>query len=107
MARTSETTPLLVVSSENPIAQANAETLDVHKIGNPAEQEQDTTVDEDRPLLMGQIILLCYARLAEPIAFFCIFPIINQMIFEVGGIKEEDVGFYSGLIELASLFLPP
>jgi hypothetical protein len=54
--------------------------------------------DEDKPLPVGQIMLLCYARLVEPIAFFSIFPFIQQMILEVGGVKEEDVGFYSGLI---------
>ncbi|KAK6008055.1 hypothetical protein QM012_004869 [Aureobasidium pullulans] len=107
LARThaSETTPLLAVSSENPITQADSETLDINKIGGitTSEEEQETQdEDEDKPLPMKQIMLLCYARLIEPIAFFSIFPFINQMIQEVGGVEEEDVGFYSGLIE--SLF---
>jgi hypothetical protein len=34
----------------------------------------------------------------EPMAFFGIFPFVNQMIEENGGLVEEDVGFYSGLI---------
>jgi len=96
----SETTPLLAVSSENPITQADSETLEINKIGSTAAAAGDN--DEDKPLPVGQIVLLCYARLVEPIAFFSIFPFIQQMILEVGGVKEEDVGFYSGLIE--SLF---
>ncbi|CAD0095273.1 unnamed protein product [Aureobasidium vineae] len=102
-AYASETTPLLAVSSENPVTQADSETLEINRIGNTATtaEEQDTE-DEDKPLPVGQIMLLCYARLVEPIAFFSIFPFIQQMILEVGGVREEDVGFYSGLIE--SLF---
>lgn len=57
----------------------------------------------DKPLPRAQIFLLCYARLVEPVAFFSIFPYINQMIQHVSpGIRDADVGFYSGLIE--SLF---
>jgi len=95
-AHASETTPLLAVSSENPVTQADSETLEINKIGNTATAAEDQ--DEDKPLPVGQIMLLCYARLVEPIAFFSIFPFIQQMILEVGGVKEEDVGFYSGLI---------
>ncbi|KAI5238575.1 MFS general substrate transporter [Aureobasidium subglaciale] len=99
----SETTPLLAASSENPITQADSETLEINKINGANTVEDDPNdEDEDKPFPVGQIILLCYGRLVEPIAFFSIFPFINQMIFEVGGVKEEDVGFYSGLIE--SLF---
>jgi hypothetical protein len=93
----SETTPLLAVSSENPITQADSETLEINKIGSTAAAAEEED-DEDKPLPVGQIMLLCYARLVEPIAFFSIFPFIQQMILEVGGVKEEDVGFYSGLI---------
>ncbi|KAK5477745.1 hypothetical protein LTR55_008337 [Exophiala xenobiotica] len=56
---------------------------------------------DDKPLPKDQILLLCFARVVEPIAFFCIFPFINQMIRDTG-VAEENVGFYSGLIE--SLF---
>ncbi|KAK8041515.1 Efflux pump [Apiospora phragmitis] len=57
----------------------------------------------DKPLNKTQIFLLCYARLVEPVAFFSIFPYINQMIQHVSpGVRDADVGFYSGLIE--SLF---
>ncbi|KJZ76366.1 hypothetical protein HIM_04095 [Hirsutella minnesotensis 3608] len=47
----------------------------------------------------GQIFLLCYARMTEPIAFFSIFPYIAQMVQRNGGLADSDVGFYSGLIE--------
>lgn len=107
-AHASETTPLLAASSENPITQADSEILDINKIGGTAivQEEQETeNEDEDKPLPMGQIMLLCYARLVEPIAFFSIFPFINQMIQEVGDVEEEDVGFYSGLI-MSNAFLP-
>jgi hypothetical protein len=88
-----ETTPLLATG---PIAQANEEAViqgeqqDVPNIHNDE--------DDDKPLPRGQIFLLCYARLVEPIAFFAIFPFINKMIWETGDIDEADVGFYSGLI---------
>lgn len=50
----------------------------------------------------AQVILLCYARMVEAIAFFYIFPFVNQMVQDEGHLDEEDVGFYSGLLE--SLF---
>jgi MFS family permease len=88
-----ETTPLLAASAAGPTAQANEEAL-VHK-AVPKD-------DDDKPLPKAQIFLLCYARLVEPIAFFSIFPFVNQMIWETGHLTPGDVGFYSGLIE--SLF---
>ncbi|KAK3300795.1 major facilitator superfamily domain-containing protein [Chaetomium fimeti] len=62
---------------------------------------QDNNAD-DKPLPVWQIAALCYARWVEPVAFFCIFPYINQMAQENGQLADADVGFYSGLIE--SLF---
>lgn len=52
----------------------------------------------DAPLPWTQILLLCYARVVEPIAFFSIFPFITEMILNTGGVKEEDAGFYAGMI---------
>ncbi|KAK3104295.1 hypothetical protein LTR53_018515, partial [Teratosphaeriaceae sp. CCFEE 6253] len=54
-----------------------------------------------------QILVLCYASLAEPVAYFAIFPFINEMIFRLGQkqtppLPETSVGFWTGLIE--SLF---
>ncbi|KAI9162837.1 major facilitator superfamily transporter [Paramyrothecium foliicola] len=54
---------------------------------------------EDKPLPVMQILLLCYARLMEPIAFFSIIPFIAQMVQRNGNLPASDVGFYSGLIE--------
>jgi MFS family permease len=91
-----ETTPLLTFIEPEPIAQSD-ETY-VQAVGvNGVHAE-----DENAPLPKTQIFLLCYTRVVEPIAFFSIFPYINSMIEHVGGIAEEDVGFYSGVIE--SLF---
>lgn len=55
-----------------------------------------------KPLPRLQLFLLCYARMTEPVAFFCIFPFIAQMVQRNGHLPDTDVGFYSGLIE--SLF---
>ncbi|RDW77631.1 putative peptide transporter [Coleophoma cylindrospora] len=90
-----EATPLLAAAETGPTSQPNEESLLI-----PAASQQAD--DDDRPLPKVQIFLLCYARLVEPIAFFCIFPFINQMIWETGTVEQADVGFYSGLIE--SLF---
>lgn len=49
-----------------------------------------------------QILLICYASLSEPIAYFAIFPFINEMIARTGDIPSENVGFWAGAIE--SLF---
>ncbi|KAK4240820.1 protein zinc induced facilitator-LIKE 1 [Achaetomium macrosporum] len=49
-----------------------------------------------------QIAVLCYAPWVEPVAFFSVFPYMNQMAQENGKLADADVGFYSGLIE--SLF---
>ena len=63
--------------------------------------------NDDPPFPTAQILLLCYARLVEPIAFFSIFPYVNAMIYRLGRaavppLPESDVGFWSGAIE--SLF---
>ncbi|KAI9663902.1 MAG: hypothetical protein M1821_007392 [Bathelium mastoideum] len=102
-----ETTPLLATSGTTPILPANGEVV-VNGNGSasaPPEQNGDRVhhaKDDDKPLPFLQILLLCYARIVEPCAYFCIFPFVNQMIEDTGDIDKKDVGFYSGLIE--SLF---
>lgn len=86
------TTPLLASSAGRANGGRSLQTTTT-----PRKDDEDDDED-DRPLPIGQIFLLCYARLVEPIAFFSIFPFINQMIFETGDLEEVDVGFYSGLI---------
>lgn len=85
-----ETSPLLVASQAGPTAPSDEVP--------PQYGESADHGDADKPLPKLQIALLCYARLVEPIAFFSIFPFINQMIEETGNLDEADVGFYSGLI---------
>ena len=82
-------TPLLRSHSDNEAASG----ID-GEIGQPK--------DTDKPLPVFQIILLCYMRIIEPIAFFSIAPFIAQMVQRNGNLPVSDVGFYSGLIE--SLF---
>ena len=109
-----ERTPLLATSDAYPVAGTEEESQLLEAVvSNEGHQSKPTTAhattagtngeadgddDDDRPLPKLQIFLLCYARLVEPIAFFSIFPFVNQMIEETGGLAKEDVGFYSGLI---------
>lgn len=108
-----ETTPLLAVSEAGPTTQANEELTNGYTNGHidPSLQRKasDSVVppihqgeDDDAPLPKLQIFLLCCCSLVEPVAYFSIFPFINQMISETGSVEEEDVGFWSGMIE--SLF---
>ena len=64
----------------------------------PVDQESADANDDDRPLDKAQVLLLAFARLIDPISYFCIFPFVNQMLFEVGHLDQADVGFYSGLV---------
>jgi MFS family permease len=84
-----ETTPLLNA------AESGAPASD-HENGKPTPDE------EDSPMPLVQILLLCYASLAEPVAYFSIFPFVNEMIERTGSVPVKSVGFYTGLIE--SLF---
>ena len=109
-----ETTPLLATAETGATAQLNEEVIQTHANGHtfPAkhngdpqtasEEEESSDPEDDTPLPRLQIFLLCYCALTEPIAYFSIFPFVNQMIKETGDIAEENVGFWSGMIE--SLF---
>ncbi|KAF4961872.1 hypothetical protein FSARC_10012 [Fusarium sarcochroum] len=115
----SEATPLLVGGQLAPDADTEASTLigtaspgpgsasasgeygAIGTSGDGAAAAEDAK-PASKPLPKFQILLLCYARVMEPIAFFSIFPFIAQMVQENGNLPESDVGFYSGLIE--SLF---
>ncbi|KAF2663992.1 MFS general substrate transporter [Microthyrium microscopicum] len=88
-----EHTPLLESSSSSII------TPDTIK---PPAEESDIIEEDDKTFNKTQVLLLALCRMVDPIAFFCIVPFINQMIFDITNIEEEDVGFYSGMIE--SLF---
>jgi hypothetical protein len=90
-----ERTPLIPAPSPVEVPQANGLVKTTSATGDA---ENNNAGEVDVPLPKFQIFLLCYARIIEPIAFFSIFPFINQMIYETGDIKETDVGFWSGLI---------
>jgi hypothetical protein len=94
-----ERAPLLATVSPAPIAEP---VPDAPLVTEEEREETGVLADDDTPLPMLQIVLLCYTRVVEPMAFFSIFPYINAMIERTGGVNKEDVGFYSGLIE--SLF---
>lgn len=87
-----EATPLLANSSGESTSgpQGNEDAL--------IRETTNSTKDEEKPLPKVQIFFLCFARLVDPISFFCIFPFVNEMIYETGNVDEADVGFYSGLI---------
>jgi MFS family permease len=93
----SETTPLLA-----PGLLASEQDPNVAESLLSSSATAASAAPGDKPLPKTQIILLCYARLVEPIAFFSIFPYINQMLQYNGDLPATDVGFYSGFIE--SLF---
>lgn len=106
-----ETTPLLNAPSLDGVSSAqnghlvSSDVKDASKPpASPIAEPPEAAVepDDDKPLPVIQILLLCHASLVEPIAYFSIFPFINEMIERTGGLREEDVGFWSGLIE--SLF---
>ncbi|KAI9050323.1 hypothetical protein LZ554_005490 [Drepanopeziza brunnea f. sp. 'monogermtubi'] len=94
----SETTPLLASAADSPALPINEGSLLDHD-STETTSARETRHVEDTPLPKTQIFLLCLARLVEPVAFFGIFPYINQMIQEIGKLAEADVGFYSGFIE--------
>jgi len=99
----SETTPLLASSTALVTSAGDPEDAKAI-VNNSASESEDQSQgqNQNKPLPKFQIFLLCYARLIEPVAFFSIFPYINQMVRENGDLDEADMGFYSGLIE--SLF---
>ncbi|KAE9985138.1 hypothetical protein EG327_004806 [Venturia inaequalis] len=89
-----ETTPLLASTSNSSSPQTNeAEIHDNVETTNANEHD-----DDDPPLDFKQIFWVCFARIADPIAMFCIFPFVPSMVRSMS-IPEEEVGFYTGLIE--------
>jgi hypothetical protein len=87
-----ETTPLLASASHDPVIRTNEAA--VVRVAHPSGH----VVEEDeKPLPMTQIFLLCIARVVDPISFFSIFPFAPAMVKNMN-IDEKDVGFYTGLI---------
>ncbi|GFZ44411.1 hypothetical protein JCM24511_02133 [Saitozyma sp. JCM 24511] len=54
--------------------------------------------DEPTPLPVGQMILLCMTRLAEPISFTILLPFVQQMIVLTGEVEVKNVGYATGLV---------
>lgn len=90
-----EFTPLLnAPESGNPTNVQDSHTANGEINGRPKSKastsaEQTTSQEEESdtsetPLPYKQIIFLCYASLAEPVAYFSIFPFINEMIHVKG-----------------------
>ncbi|TID20758.1 putative peptide/nitrate transporter [Venturia nashicola] len=88
-----ETTPLLASASNYTTSQADEADI----VGNIDTTSTDED-DEGLPLDFQQIFWVCFARIADPIGMFCIFPFVPSMVRSMS-IPEEEVGFYTGLIE--------
>jgi hypothetical protein len=93
-ATADEITPLLASTPNDTVAHINnAEIL---------KDSTSTTANDDDyegpPLDFKQIFWVCFARIADPVAMFCIFPFVPSMVRSMD-IPEEKVGFYTGLIE--------
>ncbi|KAI6503805.1 hypothetical protein MCOR14_009835 [Pyricularia oryzae] len=111
----SETTPLLAVgdisTAADPasscaiakIAEETGETSESdpdHGPANSARNDVEGHIqDQDEAVPEAQVFWLCVARLLEPVAFFSIFPYINEFVRRSGDVPAAQVGFYSGLIE--------
>lgn len=94
-----ETTALLASGKTKHGGAPTSDTLDSSSGPDGDNDGNNDNDDEKKPLPIAQILLLCYARAVEPLAFFSIFPYVSQMVQDNGGLADADVGFYSGLIE--------
>jgi hypothetical protein len=95
-----EETPLLTSTAQDSANQINEAEIVIENGDDTSIHVNGTSKPgdhEDKPLPMGQITILCLSRLVDPISFFCIFPFLPRMVKHMG-IKEEDVGFYTGII---------
>jgi sugar phosphate permease len=99
-AAATEQSPLLGSGSTTPTGTASQEVSESTTLNEQPINNSDD--EDDKPLPVWQIVVLCYARWVEPVAFFSIFPYIVEMAQKNGHLDKADVGFYSGLIE--SLF---
>lgn len=94
-ATTDETTPLLASTPPNDqIVQTNDAEITRNAPSTTAKEGDD----DGPPLDFKLIFWVCFARIADPIGMFCIFPFVPSMVRSMD-IPEEEVGFYTGLIE--------
>ncbi|CAI7664176.1 unnamed protein product [Penicillium bialowiezense] len=105
MAASSTNKGLALLASAAGLGEANDHPDETTSLLGPSTTtkvgDQDDS-DDEKPLPKFQILVLCYARAMEPLAFFSIFPYVSQMVQDNGHLTDSDIGFYSGLIE--SLF---
>ena len=99
----SETTPLLN-ASEGVVAEdsASLDSSNVTKspqMPEPSSPATSQPAEEEKPFPLNQILILCYASIVEPIAYFIIFPYMSEMVQRIGGQLAENVGFWAGTIE--------
>jgi predicted MFS family arabinose efflux permease len=100
-----ETTPLLNASIRDGLSKTvSTNTSNGHVAGSSDAllPHSDRATEEETPFPRYQILILCYASIVEPVAFFIIFPYINEMVERIGHQLPENVGFWTGTIE--SLF---
>ncbi|KAF5002590.1 hypothetical protein FGRMN_274 [Fusarium graminum] len=108
LAPDADTEASTLIGTASPGATSGSVSGDYGAVGTSGDGAADTITAAEgpkpvsKPMPKLQILLLCYARVIEPIAFFSIFPFIAQMVEKNGHVPRTDVGFYSGLIE--SLF---
>lgn len=97
--RPSENTPLLGSPTSEP---------QIEDVPDGLSSESHTVFDEEEwkaepkslsSTLRLQILLLCFARVMEPLAFTSIFPYIAEMVQRNGDLQVHEIGFYSGVIE--------
>lgn len=98
-----ETTPLLSSSIRDGLTKI-INTSNGHVAGSSGAllSHGNRATEEEKPFPRYQILILCYASIVEPVAFFIIFPYINEMVERIGHQLPENVGFWTGTIE--SLF---
>lgn len=92
-----ETTPLV-----RKTAKIQDSEIPPPAFNSPINDESIFEDGEEQPFRSMQILALCCAAITEPVACFCIFPFISEMIQRTGDLAQSDVGFWAGAIE--SLF---
>lgn len=101
-----ETTSLL--NASDAVDRADTASIDSNntpkspQTPEPSSPSDAQPADEEKPFPLWQILILCYASIVEPLAFFIIFPYIQEMVERIGNQLPENVGFWTGTIE--SLF---
>lgn len=91
------------MDERRPLLSSDSSEDHVSKGVKDCDQDRDGVEDGTESQFQSmQIFALCCAAVTEPVACFCIFPFVGEMIQHTGGIPESDVGFWAGAIE--SLF---